>query len=67
LVRNTFKGSGLRCIRKVGARDGNMTEIRHLKLRCTECDGTAFEGTIFSAQEQVDDFLAVVSAARPGF
>jgi DNA-directed RNA polymerase subunit RPC12/RpoP len=52
---------------KVGARDGNMTEIRHLKLRCTECDGTAFEGTIFSAQEQVDDFLAVVSAARPGF
>jgi len=27
---------------KVGARDGNMTEIRNLRLRCTECDGTAF-------------------------
>jgi hypothetical protein len=24
---------------KVGARDGNMTEIHQLKLRCTECDG----------------------------
>ena len=46
---------------KVGARDGNMTEIRQLKLRCTECDGTAFEGTIFSAQSQVDDFFAVLS------
>ena len=47
----------------------NMTEIRQLKLRCSECDGTAFEGTIFSAQDQVDDFLAVLSkgGGRPGF
>lgn len=54
---------------KVGARDGNMTEIRELKLRCTECDDTKFEGTIFSAQDQVDDFLAVMSkgGGRPGF
>jgi hypothetical protein len=54
---------------KVGARDGNMTEIRELRLRCTECDGTAFEGTIFSAQDQVDAFLAVLSkrGGRPGF
>ena len=54
---------------KVGARDGNMTEIRELRLRCTECDGTPFEGTIFSAQDQVDDFLAVLSkgGGRPGF
>ena len=54
---------------KVGARDGNMTEIRLLKLRCTECDSTDFEGTIFSAQSEVDDFLAVVSrgSGRPGF
>jgi hypothetical protein len=46
-----------------------MTEIRHLKLCCTECDGTAFKGTIFSAQDQADDFLAVVSkgGGRPGF
>ena len=45
-----------------------MTEIRQLKLRCTECDSTEFEGTIFSAQGQVDDFLAVVSkgGGRPG-
>jgi hypothetical protein len=46
---------------KVGARDGNMIEIRQLRFRCTECDGAAFEGTIFSAQDQVDDFLAVLS------
>ena len=46
---------------KVGARDGNMTEIHQLKLRRSECDGRAFEGTIFSAQDQVNDFLAVVS------
>ncbi len=46
-----------------------MTEIRQLKLRCTECDGTAFEGMIFSAQDQVDAFLAVLSTGggRPGF
>jgi hypothetical protein len=54
---------------KVGARDGDMSEIRQLRLRCTECDGTAFESTIFSAQDQVDAFLAVLSkgGGRPGF
>jgi len=54
---------------KVGARDGNVTEIRELRLRCTECDGTVFEGTIFSAQDQIDAFLAVLSkgGGRPGF
>ena len=50
-------------------RDGNVAEIRLLKLRCTECDGTQFEGTIFSAQDQVDAFLAVLSkgGGRLGF
>jgi hypothetical protein len=50
-------------------RDGNVTELRLLKLRCTECDGTQFEGTIFSAQDQVDAFLAVLSkgGGRLGF
>jgi hypothetical protein len=53
---------------KVGAREGNMTEIRKLKLRCTECDGPKFEGTIFSARDRVDDFLAVSKGGgRPGF
>jgi hypothetical protein len=54
---------------KLDAFEGNMTEIRELKLRCVECDSTDFEGTIFSAQSQVDDFLAVVSkgGGRPGF
>ena len=46
---------------QIGARDGNMTETRQLKLRCAECDGTAFEGTIFSTKDQVDAFLAVLS------
>jgi hypothetical protein len=45
-----------------------MTEIRKLKLRCTECDGPKFEGTIFSARDRVDDFLAVSKGGgRPGF
>jgi hypothetical protein len=46
-----------------------MTEIWQLKLRCTECDGTAFEGTIFSHQDQIDAFVTVLSkgGGRPGF
>jgi hypothetical protein len=53
---------------KVCACDGNMIEIRALKLRSSECDGTAFEGTIFSAQDEVNVFLGVLSKGdgRPG-
>ena len=44
---------------QVGARDGNMTEIRNLRLKCTGCDSRSdWTGAIFSAQKQFDDFEA---------
>jgi hypothetical protein len=48
----------------VGARDSNMTEIRQLRLRWTECDGTPLEGAIFSAWDQVDAYLTVCGRVR---
>lgn len=43
----------------LGAHDGNMMELRILKLRCTACHARGdFTTTVFARQDQVDAFLA---------
>lgn len=43
---------------RLGAHDGNMTELRELRLVCSRCDGRDVEARIFRSQQQLDDFVA---------
>lgn len=53
--------------RTLGAHDGNMKELRSLKLRCTACRARGdFKATVFSRQDEADAFLGP-PAGRTGF
>jgi hypothetical protein len=43
---------------KVGAHDGNMREVRTLKLKCSICGGRGFRAFVVPRKDWVDRFLA---------
>lgn len=51
--------------KRLDAHDGNMKELRELRLVCSRCSSRDVETRLFWAQQQLDDFVAGKSDTTP--
>lgn len=68
---------GVRCIscgyralvdpRRLDAHDGNMKELRRLRLVCSQCGGRSVDAVVFSTKMAADEFLPATPRGQTSF